>query len=342
MWAQLTDETERIAKENDFSGVVSITKEGATIYQKAFGYADIANKRENRVDTIFGIASGTKFFTALAIGILIERGKLSLEDKAFEVIEYNFPTYSNKVTIAHLLTHTSGIPDYYPDDECDGEKAPSIACSWSELIEPEDYLRILPHEKMMFEPGEEFFYNSSAFILLAYIVAKVSGKRYSDFVRDEILMPCGMENSGFFSFDRLPPNTANGYIKCGEGFRTNIYDLPPIGGGDGGMYTTAQDLVKFWDCLLSYKILSKETTKLFLEDKVEAVGEGDDIYYGYGVWVKKKDGKVGEYITGFDMGVSFNSQISRDKNITVSVLSNKSSGTWPLVRYLENELIFKD
>ena len=313
MWNQIIKETEKLAKENEFSGVISITQESKTVYQKAFGYADIANKRKNRVDTVFGTASGTKLFTALAIGKLIEQGKLSLEDKAFEIIEYDFPKYSNEVTIEHLLTHTSGIPDYYPDDECDGEKAPKIACSWSELIEPEDYLPIMREDEMMFKPGEGFFYNNSAFILLAYIVAKISGKRYSDFVRDEILLPCGMEKSGFFSFDRLPANTANGYIKIGDTLRTNIYDLPPIGGGDGGMYTTAQDLVKFWDYLLSYKILSKETTEMFIQDKVEAVGEGEDNFYGYGIWVKKKDGTVSEYITGFDMGVSFNSQISRDK-----------------------------
>ena len=107
MWEQLVKETERIAKENDFSGVVSITKEGTTIYQKAFGYADIANKRENKTDTIFGIASGTKFFTALAIGILIERGKLSLEDKAFEIIEYDLShilkqSYNRTLAYSHL------------------------------------------------------------------------------------------------------------------------------------------------------------------------------------------------------------------------------------------------
>ena len=112
MWNKVIKEAERLAIENEFSGVISITQEDKTVYQKAFGYADIANKRKNRVDTVFGIASGTKLFTALAIGKLLERGKLSLNDKAFEIIEYDFPKYSKEVTLAHLLSHTSGIPDY--------------------------------------------------------------------------------------------------------------------------------------------------------------------------------------------------------------------------------------
>ncbi len=336
---KIIEQIEKLADENDFSGVISIYSNGNTEYEKAFGYADIANKRKNKVDTIFGTASGTKFFTALAIGKLIEQGKLSLSDKAFEIVDYSFPKYSKDVTIEHLLTHTSGIPCYYPDDECDGEQAPGIDFPWSQMIEPYDYFKTFPDEDMVFEPGEKFYYNNSAFILLAHIAAKISGKRYSEFVRDEILIPCGMKNSGFFSFDNLPPNTANGYIKDGDGFRTNIYDLPPIGGGDGGMYTTAQDLVKFWNSLIGYEILNKELTELFLKEKVNASDDGGSYFYGYGVWIKKKDDKVSEYITGFDMGVAFNSQISRENDTIVSILSNESCELWPLVIYLENELL---
>ncbi|MBN2390113.1 MAG: beta-lactamase family protein, partial [Anaerolineae bacterium] len=104
-------------KTNAFSGVVYVRQNGQVVYERAAGYADRANRRENTPDTRFGIASGTKFFTALAIGKLIEAGKLDFATKVAECVPWNFPRYSKEITIRQLLTHTSGIPDYYDEEK---------------------------------------------------------------------------------------------------------------------------------------------------------------------------------------------------------------------------------
>jgi CubicO group peptidase (beta-lactamase class C family) len=104
-------------EEQAFSGVISIRQKGHVFYARAVGYADQSNKIKNLLETRFGIASGTKFFTALAIGKLIEAQKLSFSTLLKDCINLDFPRYSQEITIRHLLTHTSGIPDYYDEDK---------------------------------------------------------------------------------------------------------------------------------------------------------------------------------------------------------------------------------
>ncbi len=116
---------------------------------------------------------------------------------------------------------------------------------------------------MKFSPSEKFSYSNGGFVLLAAIVAKVSGILYSDFVQREVFDKCQMNDSGYYSFNQLPPNTANGYIDIDDTWRTNIYNLPIKGAGDGGAYTTAKDLAKLWKCLYANEILSKELTDTF-------------------------------------------------------------------------------
>ncbi len=113
----LTQTLDTSIEENAFSGVVYVRQNGQVVYERATGYADRANRRENTLDTRFGIASGTKVFTALAIGKLIEAGKLDFSTRVAECIPWNFPRYSEAVTIRQLLTHTSGIPDYYDEEK---------------------------------------------------------------------------------------------------------------------------------------------------------------------------------------------------------------------------------
>src|SRR5262245_27663063 len=111
--AQLTKALNASIEKHAFSGVISIRQMDGVLYERAAGYADRSNQVANMLETRFGIASGTKFFTALAIGKLIEAQKLSLSTKVKDCIAFNFPHYSQEITIRHLLTHTSGIPDYY-------------------------------------------------------------------------------------------------------------------------------------------------------------------------------------------------------------------------------------
>src|SRR3954466_15082657 len=115
--AQLTKILNTSIEEHAFSGVISICRQGTVLYERAAGYADRSNRIANTLATRFGIASGTKFFTALAIGKLIEAQKLSFDTKLNDCVALNFPRYAPEITIRHLLTHTSGVPDYLDEEK---------------------------------------------------------------------------------------------------------------------------------------------------------------------------------------------------------------------------------
>src|SRR5688572_18204380 len=115
--SQLVETLDKSIDNHDFSGVVSIRQQGQVLYERATGYADLSNKIENTIETRFGIASGTKFFTALAIGKLIAAQKLAFTTKLKDCLVLDFPHYSPEITVQHLLTHTSGIPDYFDEEK---------------------------------------------------------------------------------------------------------------------------------------------------------------------------------------------------------------------------------
>jgi CubicO group peptidase (beta-lactamase class C family) len=333
---QLSVALEKITSETEFSGGIFVRQSGKILYKKAFGYADRSNKIPNTLDTRFGIASGTKFFTALAIGKLIEAGKLDFSSKIPELIPWNFQHYSREITVRHLLTHTSGIPDYYDEEKVEDFDNFTVGVPWYELKGPRDYLSVFPDETMKFPPGERFSYSNSGYILLGVLIEEVTGMPYRDFVEKEIFAPIGMDCSGYFAMNRLPEGTAFGYVKDEEGWRTNIYNLPIIGASDGGAYTTLHDIEKLLDAFWGYKILSKEMVEIFTAPHIEVIGEGANKFYGHGIWIRKGEGvDTEEYIEGADAGVSFYSGVFRTKNLLITVMSNTSEGAWPLIRTIK-------
>ena len=333
---KLSPVLDKITLETKFSGVIYVRQSGEILYQKAFGYADRSNKIPNALDTRFGIASGTKFFTALAVGKLIKDGKLDFSSKIAELIPWDFQHYSREITVRQLLTHTSGIPDYYDEEKVDDFDNFSVDVPWHELKGPRDYLSVFPDEAMKFPPSERFSYSNSGYILLGILIEEVTGMPYRDFVEKEIFAPNGMERSGYFAMNRLPEGTAFGYVKDEDGWRTNIYNLPIIGASDGGAYTTIHDLEKLWEAFWSYKILSKEVVEIFTVPHSEVTDEGANKFYGHGIWIRKGDGlDTEEYIEGADAGVSFYSGVYRANNLLITVISNTSDGVWPIVRAIK-------
>lgn len=213
-----------------------------------------------------------------------------------------------------------------------------VAIPWYELKEPKEYFPIFPQEEMKLTPGESFSYCNSGFILLAAIIEEVSGMKYKDYLEKKIFKPIGMNNSGFFALNKLPENTALGYVEEENGWRTNVYNLPIVGGGDGGAFTTVGDLYLLWDALLNYKILSKDLVELYIKPYIKADSEGENLFYGYGIWIYKEKSVV-EYIVGCDAGVSFKSAIIREKDIVYTVISNTGNGAWPIIREIQNLMI---
>ncbi|MBE2181899.1 MAG: beta-lactamase family protein, partial [Anaerolineae bacterium] len=210
--------------EKPFSGVVHIREGRAPIFSRAYGFADKANARPNNLDTKFAVASGSKTFTAAAICYLVDNGKLSFDALLSDCLPGLFPQFDPAVTVHHLLTHTSGIPDYFDEDEMDDYGALWAEIPMYNIRKPADFLPLFQHLPMKFAPGGRFAYNNSGYIVLGLIVEQASGMAYNDYVQKSIFEPFGMTGSGFYETDRQPENTAYGYIRCEDGgWRTNFF-----------------------------------------------------------------------------------------------------------------------
>ncbi|WP_246363636.1 serine hydrolase domain-containing protein [Halobacillus locisalis] len=307
-------------EKNSFSGVLSVYRDKHQVFERAVGDRNKAEMLRNRIDTRFGIASGCKIFTAIAIAQLVDRGKVTFQSKLIDVLPIEFDHFDEHITIHHLLTHTSGIPDYFDEETMDDFEA-----LWKErpvylMKNGEDFLPFFQKEKMKGKPGKAFQYNNAGFILLGLVVEHLSGQRFTDYIQSSIFQPAGMMDSGYFSMDALPFNTAYGYIQKEGEMRTNIFSVPIQGGADGGAFVSARDMHLFWDALLQFKLISKSMTEMVLHSH-QTVNETVD--YGYGVWMKTSENAfLKYYIMGYDPGVSFHSAYYPKFGTTLVVGSN--------------------
>ena len=316
---ELIDRIEQAASEIEFSGVISLFRDASTVFNKAFGYRDIKNKLPNTTGTAFGIASGTEVFTALGIGVLVDQGLISLGTTIREVDSEYTGFVDEQATIQHLLTHTSGIYDYYDEEIEQDYDHFSVEIPWCDLETPSDYYPLFKGKAMKFRPGEKHSYSNGGYVFLGMLIEKLTGMLYRDFIREHVLQVANMHRSGFYAFNDLPENTANGYLE--DRRTTNIYQLPPRGGGDGGMYTTTEDLRAFWYSLFSNRILSEELTTTYLSTHCTF---SDTAGYGCGIYKRLDDSMFA--IAGEDAGVGFDSRYLRQEKLTINILSNITSG----------------
>jgi len=317
---ELTQAVKEEAKRTRFSGVVAVFKGKETLAQESFGYADIVNNRMNDLGTRFAIASGTKFFTALGIGTLIDAGKLSLDTTVHDIFQNDLTYVDSRATIAQFLTHSSGIYDYYDEDlDIDSENF-SVDIPWSCLETPSDYLPLFESKKPKYPPGNRFSYSNGGFIFLGVIIEKITGQLYRGYIQNHVFKPADMNNSGYFAFNKLPNNAAYGYKANGE---TNIYNLPMRGGSDGGAYTTVSDLKNMWQALFSNQILSKKLTTDFLTPHIVIESP---VKYGYGVYISEFKDMNMFYFVGGDAGVGFDCRYLPEKELQTTIISNKTDG----------------
>lgn len=229
-----------IVRQDNFSGTVLIARAGKPVFVKAFGMASKEKKLANRIDTKFNLGSINKIFTMLAVGMLADEGKLSLDDKLGKFL----PDYPNAdaretVTVRHLLTMTSGVGDFFgPEyDATPKDKLRNIA----------DFIPLFSHKPLLFEPGKGRRYSNGGYVLLGAIIEKTSGQSYYDFVRSRIFVPIGMLNTESYFSDARTPNLAMGYTReiDAKKWSPNIATRPARGSSAGGGYSTAQDMLKF-------------------------------------------------------------------------------------------------
>jgi CubicO group peptidase (beta-lactamase class C family) len=319
---------EQVAQGQDFSGVVRVQRHGEVIIEFACGHSDRANERINNLTTRFAVASGTKALTALTIMSLAESGALTLDTTVGSMVLGHLPNVDEAVTIDHLLTHRSGVGDYL-DEAAGGDIDDHILGSLSAhtLETARDYLPLLNAHEQKSSPGELFAYNNSGFVMLSLVVETTTGS-FHEAVRDRVFTRAAMPDAGFFRSDDLPANTALGYLGNG---RSNVFHLPVIGMGDGGVFLTLDDTTAFWDALLAGGIVSPESVAAMT---TEVSVYDDTRSYGRGFWLGPGADHV--WIEGMDAGVSFQSGVFRDADVRYSVLSNTSAGAWPLLKMIHD------
>lgn len=322
-----------------FSGVFSVSDEQGVLFEKCCGFRNQSEGLENNRGTAFGIASGTKLFTGLAVCKLIDAGKLSLKDKLWDILPYDLGQIDKQVSVFHLLTHTSGIGDYLDEEAADSYEKEKELCNkypvylWERL---EYYLQMITPLPKKFEPGERFGYSNAGFIMLGLVIEAVSGMHYQQFITNEIIIPLGLKHTGFYRMDALPSNTALGYIgDAASGLiHTNIFSLPILGGSDGGLYTCAEDLDKLWRAVFACRVLSEKMLQAFLKSQVTRK-EGSS--YGLGVYRVDNQGQTFYYAVGGDFGVDFFTAYFPERQITASALGNTEVNTYPLLNALFSE-----
>ena len=230
---------------------LGIIKEGNLIYAKGYGMANMEYDIPNSANSVFRIGSTSKQFTAASIVLLAEKDKLSLDDN-LKSLYPNFPDYAQKITIRHLLNHTSGIRDY-------------LQISYLKGLRDDDYYKddnvmkwLINQTDLNFVPGEEYLYSNSGYWLLGQIVKKVAGMNMAEFALKEIFEPLKMNNTHFHNNQtQIVKNRASGYVPDNnENFKISMTTLDMI--GDGGIFTTINDIKKWDDAYYGTAVLSRE------------------------------------------------------------------------------------
>ena len=288
-YQQLLEET--FDKDGPGASIL-VAKKGEIVYQGSVGKANLELDIPMRVDHVHRIGSITKQFTAVAILMLMEQGKLDIQDEITKYIP-DYPTNGKTITIEHLLTHTSGI------------KSMTGMSTFGEIMakdmtttEMMDYFK---DEPMDFEPGEQFLYNNSGYYLLGVIIEKISGMSYADFIQKNIFDKVGMDNSYYGSQQMVIPNRASGYGKDGDSYVNSQPISMTLPYAAGSLLSTVGDLYKWNRALLTDKIIKQSTLQKAYVPYLLKDGEATEYGYGWGI-SKQFDKKVIEHgggIPGF-------------------------------------------
>jgi len=325
------DDLRALADETGFSGVAVFSREGRRLAELSRGFTDRAQRRPNGLDTQFATASATKGVTALAVGSLIESGRLGLDTTLHSLLGDALPLVDQAVTIEHLLGHISGVGDYLDEEELDDIDAHVLDMAVHRLATPGDYVQLLDGRPGKSVPGDEFAYNNGGYVMLSLAIEAATGMSFYDVVQERVLDPAGMTDTGFFRSDDLPTRAAIGYLRNG---RSNVFHLPVRGAGDGGIYSTVADVERLWAALFSGTILSIDMVEAFVKPRTNVPAENR--FYGWGFWLLPDRPTV--MLEGMDAGVSFRSAYDRPSGLSYTVISNTSSGAWPLARFLGERL----
>ncbi|HMQ78655.1 MAG TPA: serine hydrolase domain-containing protein [Ignavibacteria bacterium] len=311
---------EKLQDENSFYGSMMISKGNKILFEKYAGFSNPSKTLNFDAGTRMNMASGSKMFTAIAIAQLVAEGLLKYNDK----IAGFFPGFedkgkSDKVTVHHLLTHTSGVAEYWTENNR------SIISNFSSLSE---YLPLIYKEGFLFEPDTEFGYSNSNFILLGLIIEKITGLSYYEYVKNHILAPAGMNSTDYYYYGTDEQPIALPLERSSDGWKELFRSKSNSRGSSaGGCYTTLYDMLKFTSALKNNVLISRDELDNMTKDKV--YGYKDAIGYGYGFEITNygKNG-VSYGHGGITRGVNFEYRYFPEYDITLVICCNQDNGAF--------------
>jgi CubicO group peptidase (beta-lactamase class C family) len=306
-----------------FNGSVLVSDQGKVLYKKGFGMANMEWDIPNQPNTKHRLGSITKQFTAMLILQLVAEGKLDLKAPITTYLPDYPKTSGDVITIHHLLTHTSGIPNYtaFPKFMEDESRNPYT---------PEEFLKTFADKALDFTPGDKFSYSNSGYFLLGVLIEKLAGKSYEKMLQDKIFIPLNMKDSGYDNHGDILKNRATGYEKQGVNYINSNYIDMTIPYAAGSMYSTVEDLYKWDQALYTTSILPKEYMTLYFKPYIPSGNR----HYAYG-WVVgyAKIGKSTDSIYTIEHGGGingFNTNISRTTSNNSLVVLLNNTGRAPL------------
>jgi CubicO group peptidase (beta-lactamase class C family) len=274
-------ELDRLVRTNDFSGCLTVSDGGATVFDECRGIADRGFGVAVDHQTKFHIGSMDKMFTAVAIAQLVESGKLSWDSTLAQLVpEYPDHTAAQKITVWQLVHHTAGLGDIF---------VPEFFQNREKFVDPADYLALIARQPKVSEPGKDWNYSNAGYVLLGRIIENVSHESYFDYIQRHVFAPAGMESSGFDSQEDIAPKMAVGYFREGPfstDWKANWMTLPFKGSPAGGGYSTNTDLLRFATALRDGKLVKSATLMKMFDGEVPAgpggyaAGFGDRLSHG--------------------------------------------------------------
>ena len=310
--ASVNEMLEKTYKADEPGASVIVVRDGKVILHKGYGRANMELGVPIDPGMVFRIGSITKQFTAVAILMLAEQGKLSLDDDITKFLP-DYPTHGQKITIEHLLTHTSGIKSY--------TSLPEWAAQWRKDLPLSDLIAIFKDKPMDFAPGEKWAYNNSAYVLLGAVIEKASGQTYGDFVEKNIFAPLGMKASYYDNTDRLIPRRVSGYSKGKDGFTNAAYLSMSQPHAAGSLISSVGDLA-IWDAALYTDKLAKQASLARAWTSAK-LNNGKPTNYGYGWSISTYEGHpIIEHSGGINGFASYALRMPNDK-VFVAMLTNR-------------------
>lgn len=301
----------------DLYGSILIAKGNNILLEKYFGFQDQEKTIPINSNSLFGMASGGKMFTALCVAKLVEDKKLNFNDRITKYIEgFSDKSKADKITIHHLLTHTSGVEQYWWGQKSD---------AFSNATTINDHLKMVLAAGLKIEAGKEYEYNNSNYILLGAIIEKVTGKDYFTYVKENVFDKAGMNNSGYFT--KETKNIASPLIRSEVKNKwLEVERGKGMGSSAGGSFSNLNDMLKFSNALKNNLIVSKETLKNMISVKNNNLVATED--YGYGFIIQKFDNELSYGHGGTAKGVNFEFRYFPNSDITLVIFSNQDNGAY--------------